>query len=98
MSLADEDDILGHIFDPVDRNVLRAISALTEAAPDVPIPSLTLSITADKDFLRMLREGYDSDSWTKSLISAAHGINNLKLIDGLWFLDDRLLISNAGSL
>jgi hypothetical protein len=95
VSLADEDDILAHIFDPVDRNVLCAISALTDAAPDVRIPSLTLSIAADKDFLRMLREGYDSDPWTKSLISAAHGINNLKLIDGLWFLDDRLLIPNA---
>jgi hypothetical protein len=89
---------LAHIFDPIDRNVLYAISTLTDTAPDVRIPSLTLSITADKDFLRMLREGYDWDPWTKSLISAAHGINNLKLIDGLWFLDDRLLIPNAGSL
>jgi hypothetical protein len=60
-SLADEMEILAHIFDPVDRDLLCAIAALSDTVPDVQIPSFTLSITADKDFLRMLREGYDSD-------------------------------------
>src|ERR1700678_848358 len=58
-SLADEDNILCHIFEPVDRALLCAVSALSDLTPDIETP-FTLSISADKDFLRILRDGYDS--------------------------------------
>src|ERR1700678_493672 len=91
-SLVDE-DILCHIFEPVHRDLLCAVAALSDIAP-----AFTLSISADKNFLCMLRDRYDSDPWTKSLISPVHGIENLKSINGLWFLDNRLLIPNTGNL
>src|ERR1700678_4068074 len=94
-SLADEEDILSYIFDPVDRDLLCAIAVLSDTAPDIQTPPFTLSICADKDFLRILQDGYDLDPWTKSLVSAAHGIKNLKSMNGLWFLDVYLLIPNA---
>src|SRR6202522_3846523 len=72
-SLADE-DMLCYIFDPGHRNLLCAVAALSDIASDIQTPSFTLSISADKDFLHMLRSGYDTDPWTKSLVSAAHGI------------------------
>src|ERR1700678_3337002 len=51
-SLADEDDILCHIFEPVDETLLHAVSTLSDLTPDVKTPSLMLAISADKDFLR----------------------------------------------
>jgi hypothetical protein len=97
-SLADKEDILCHIFEPVDRDLLCAVTMLSDITPDIQMPSFTLSISADKDFLHILQDGYDLNPWTKLLVSAAHGIKNLKSINGLWFLDDRLLIPNAGNL
>ena len=57
-----------------------------------------MSITADKEFLQLLLKGYQEDSWTKSLTSAAPSIPNLRSQDGLWFLNERLIVPNFGNL
>src|ERR1700678_1604919 len=90
-SLSDEEDCVSHIFDPIERALLTFVGALSDVAPEVPTTPLTFSISADKDFLRLLHDGYNTDPWTKSLISAEHGMDNLKSVDGLWFLDGRLV-------
>jgi hypothetical protein len=97
-SLSEEEDYLTHVFDPVERKVLGVVAALSDVALNVDQTPLTLSITTDKEFLCMLHDGYESDPWTKSLISAAHGIKYLRLINNLWFLDDRLVVPKTGNL
>ena len=59
---------------------------------------LTLSISADQEFLTSLLKGYKEDTWTRTLISATPSMPNLKCQDGLWFLDNCLIIPNAGQL
>jgi hypothetical protein len=89
---------LAHIFDPIDRELLGVVAALSDITVNIVQTPLTLLITADKEFLCMLQDGYDSDPWMKSLISAKHGIENLKLVNGLWFLDNHLVVPKAGNL
>ena len=93
----DEDEQLGiaHIFSPNEDSLMSAASALS----DVTSPSnstLTLSISADKELLDLIRTGYTVDPWIKSLITAQTGMPNIACKDGLWFLDDRLVIPNFG--
>src|ERR1700678_656946 len=97
-SLSDKEDCVSHIFDPIERALLTFVGALSDVAPEVPTTSLTFSISADKESLRLLRDGYNTDPWTKSLISSEHGMDNLKSVDGLWFLDGRLVVLKAGNL
>ena len=59
-----------------------------------PRPNSTLGITADKEFLGLLLKGYKEDSWTKSLPFATPSMTNLRNQDGLWFLDERLIVPN----
>ena len=61
-------------------------------------PPLTLSITADKEFLALLLKGYETESWTKSLAAATPSMPNIRCQDGLWFLDERLIVPNFGNL
>jgi hypothetical protein len=49
-SLADEEDFLCHIFKPVDRDLLCAVTALSDITPDIQTPPFTFSISADQDF------------------------------------------------
>jgi hypothetical protein len=97
-SLSDKEDCVSHVFDPIERAPLSFAGALSDIAPDIPTTPLTLSIFADKDFLHLLQDGYDADPWMKSLISAEHGMKNLRSANGLWFLDDRLVVPKAGNL
>ena len=52
----------------------------------------TLKITADKEFLNSVKNGYKDDMWCKSLPSTNHSLSNLKFCDGLWYIGDRMII------
>lgn len=77
--------------------ILPLVAALSIPRSESQQP-LILSISADKEFLLLLREGYKKGPWTKSLIGAQPSMDNLKEVDGLWFLDERLIVPNNGSL
>ena len=96
VSLTDTEDS-SDVFFPEDNHIVGLVSSLSDGtcAPKRP---LTLSISADQDFLSLLRKGYEEDSWTRSLSLAAPGMPNLRCTDGLWFLDDRLVVPNSGHL
>jgi Integrase zinc binding domain/Chromo (CHRromatin Organisation MOdifier) domain len=51
-----------------------------------------LSIEIDDNTVKKIISGYSDDPWCKKLISASTGMPNLVCTDGLWFLDDRLII------
>ena len=95
-SLTDEEDSTDSFLTD-DSRILDMVTALSDLALTAK-PSLTLSITADKEFLTLLLKGYQEDSWMKSLTSATPSIPNLRNQDGLWFLDKRLIIPNFGNL
>jgi len=58
-----------------------------------------LSITADRDILHQIREGYSQDRWvSKSIQKAKHGMPGIQQKDGLWYMDDRLIIPHTGNL
>ncbi|KAJ3919869.1 hypothetical protein F5877DRAFT_7991, partial [Lentinula edodes] len=51
-----------------------------------------LSLTADKDFLCRIKEGYLSDSFVCKLIEGGSLVPNVTHRDGLWFIAGRLVI------
>ncbi|KAJ3878387.1 hypothetical protein F5051DRAFT_310337, partial [Lentinula edodes] len=51
-----------------------------------------LSITADKDFLRRIKEGYGSDPFVLKLIEGGSLVPDVTHRDGLWFVAGRLVV------
>lgn len=52
----------------------------------------------DGQFASDLKAGYETDPWCKKFLSASQGMNSLKLIDGFWFLDNRLVVPRVREL
>jgi hypothetical protein len=96
ISLTDTGDST-ELFCPEDDHILCLIASLSEL-PAENKQKLTFSISADQEFLTFLRKGYKDDSWARSLSLASPGMPNLKNHDGLWFLDERLVVPNSGHL
>ncbi|RXW17191.1 hypothetical protein EST38_g8660 [Candolleomyces aberdarensis] len=71
------------------------ISSLAAAVVD-DRKSIRLSI--DDDFIQSMIHGYTLDPWCQKLADAAVGIQNLCSRDGLWYLNDRLLVPDAPGL
>ena len=95
-SLTDDKDNEA-LFTPQENCIFGLVASLGEVVPECKRP-LTLSISADKEILNLLRNRYQQDRWTKELIMATPSIPNLKTVDDLWFLNDHLIIHNWGSL
>jgi hypothetical protein len=74
-------------FYPEDDGIIAVVAALSDTVFE-PRQLLTLSISADRDFLDLLCKGYKTDAWTKSLSLATHSIQGLKKQDDLWFLNN----------
>lgn len=96
-SLSDDEDTLASIFDPGNKTILHMVTALTDCVPTEDSVVL-LSISAYTAFLEMLHQGYKSDPWTKSLSSTMPSLESLKQINGLWFVDNCLIIPKTGNL
>jgi hypothetical protein len=62
--------------------------------PSPVIPSV-LSITADGNFLKEIKEGYLTDPFIKSIKAASPGTLFIKNQDGFWFIGSRLVIPNV---
>ena len=72
---------------------LISITALTNVNPQ----HTKIQFSINDDTVSKLWSGYEKDPWCKKLLSASHGMPNLSIKDGLWFLGDRLIIpANCG--
>ena len=59
----------------------------------------TLSITADWNILHQIYEGYSQDKWVSNNIKKAkHSMPRIQQRDGLWYMDNRLIIPHTGNL
>ena len=57
------------------------------------------TISADKDLLVQIHEGYAQDRWIRDhLEKAKHGMLGIVLKDGLWYVGNRLVIPRTGDL
>lgn len=72
---------------------LDCVSALTNA----PLPDNTKQIIIDEDLVNAIWEAYKEDPWCKQLLSAARGMPEIRVKDGLWFMGERLIVP-AGCL
>lgn len=60
--------------------------------PEIFSVNATLNISADKQLLQQIRDGYALDPWCKKLPAATPSWPALQLKDGLWYVGDRLII------
>ena len=100
-SFGDKEDFLTAVFNPGDTSFLCIVVALTEGErnkPTTPAFPFSMRISAEKTFLTGTTKWLKSDLWTKSPISALPSMEKLWNENGLWFLDDRLIILNSGNL
>jgi Integrase zinc binding domain len=59
----------------------------------------TMSISADKTFLDEIKTSYQEDNWiTKTLVEARPSLLGIKLVNGLWYVGDRLVIPHIGNV
>ena len=59
----------------------------------------TMSISADKTFLDEIKASYQEDNWvTKTLAEARPSLPGIKLVNGLWYVGDCLIIPCVGNI
>jgi len=75
-------------------------TALALAACELPFVAVnaTMKIAADIEFLDVVKAGYTTDSWCKTLSSATPSLPDLVMRDGLWYIGNRLIIPQTGTL
>ena len=90
-----------------DKNNIAILNrANDQATPLTSIASLTatnpqktkIHFSIDDDTISQLRKGYENDPWCRKLISASRGMPDLHIKDGLWFLNNRLIIPAYGGI
>jgi len=70
---------------------LNSVAALT----DSPTTDKIKQIVIDEAFVNEMRIAYDKDPWCKQLISAARGMPELTIKNGLWFIGERLIVPSG---
>lgn len=83
----DEVIVVGNIS--VASPVCDGVAALSEWPDSERTPS---PLVFNAAMLKQLRDVYDSDPWCAKLASAARGMENLQIHNGLWFLGERLIV------
>ena len=48
--------------------------------------------------LQDIKTGYETNTFTEKLTSAAGGMPNIQMRNGFWFVDDRLFVPKAHGL
>ena len=92
-----------------DNSVADALShlpdnCLPDECPDTTAPhehwkrpiGAVLSIESDRSVLSSIKSGYDQDSFCQRL--ARNNVPGARLINGLWYIGDRLVIPRVGEL
>ncbi len=71
---------------------LTAISALTIKLPVLKSKSI---LSIDPSLVDNIRNSYSKDPWCQKLLSASRGMQQLLVKNGLWYLDNRLIVPNG---
>src|SRR5277367_2718603 len=58
-SLPEEEDKVTCVFSPKDDNIMNMVAVLSDTSSNIT-PPLTLTISADKEFLVLLCQGYEN--------------------------------------
>ena len=59
----------------------------------------TFTITADKHLLEQIKSGYKNDHWIQDTLAKAKGsIPGIKLVNGLWYVSECLIVPCEGSI
>ena len=98
----EEDNMVAAIFAPA-YSPYTAAFVLSQARPQAKqgLNSVcaTLSISADKQLLQKIRDGYMNDKWIQhTLLKAKDGMPGIQLMNGLWYVGNRLIIPRVGDI
>jgi hypothetical protein len=93
----DEDceDNVACIWPCTVQNPWETASVLSSQPMTLCSVNATLHVTADKELLETIRQGYEEDAWCKHLPMAVHSFPNLKCEHGLWYMGDQLIIPHV---
>ena len=73
---------------------LTSVAALSQINPQ----QTNTQFAVDDETINKIKKGYDSDPWCKKLLSASRGMPEVHIKDGLWFINDRLIIPAHGNI
>lgn len=73
------------------------VSSPSQLVAELPVASI-LSITTDNDLLLRIRNGYNHDTFCRKLAENPSARDGVQLIDGLIYLNDRLVIPRTDNL
>ena len=101
-STDEEDNIVASVFVPA-YSPCSAAFALSQAClhdkKELHSVCATLSISADKQLLQKIRNRYSDDKWIQNmLLKAKDGMPGIQLMNGLWYMGSRLIISRVGDI
>jgi len=68
------------------------VAALTICVPPISTRSV---VSIDEYLVLKIRNAYATDTWCQKLLSASRGMSQLLVHNGLWYLNDRLIIPNG---
>ena len=80
---------------PLTWDLAKTLSELDLPSPDNQLVNICsmMSISANKMFLDEIKAGYQEDNWvTKTLVEARPSLPGIKLVNGLWYVGDCLVI------
>ena len=75
-----------------DDNPFSMVSALTIRVPPISTRSV---ISIDEKLVVKICNAYATDTWCQKLLSASRGMTQLVVRNGLWYLNDCLIIPNG---
>jgi hypothetical protein len=78
---------------PESQNPMSAVASLTIRIP--PRKPTYSSVSIDETLVNKIRGAYATDPWCQKLLSASYGMPNLVVRNGLWYLDDRLIVPSG---
>lgn len=75
-----------------DNNSLTTIASLTIC---IPLLNTKSTISIDDMLIENVRTSYVKDMWCQKLLSASRGMPQLVINNGLWYLNNRLVVPNG---
>lgn len=77
---------------------IRPPAPISPPTSTLSSPPTSSSLHIDEALVNTLRNSYQADTWCTKLHSAAEGMSNLEIRDGLWYLDGRLIVPAKSGL
>ena len=113
-ALTDTENVAQHPYSYCsdDNDTLHAVATLYSVYTHTPMETATsladgpilssvntiLNISADKQLLQQIKDGYSKDPWCRKLPTSMQSWPELCLQNNLWYVGDRLIILRTGSL